>query len=760
MTATAVDPQQRGVLPSAPRGASVFDKPLEPSPSTRWRTDPGGRRLGESSLRVVGMFCAACSGTIEQALSRVDGVLGASVNAAAERATVRWDPQRTHLAQLIEAIRLAGYDAAPDSAIAARLLRRSESRQALWRLFVALFCAMQVMMFATPIYLAAPGEMAPDLLHLLQWGEWLLSVPVLLFSAAPFWYGAWRALRQRRIGMDVPVSLGIAVTFVASSVAMAQPGGPFGADVYFDSLTMFVSFLLVGRWFEMRVRHRAASALEDALGALPETALRLRADGTAERVPVGRLAVGDRVRVPAGEAFSADGMVIEGSGEADEALLTGESRPVRKRVGDAVVAGSVNRVSPIVMRVERIGADTRYEAIVNLMREALSSRPASARWADRWAAPFLWAVLALAAGAAAAWWAIEPERAVWVAVSVLIVTCPCALSLATPSALLAASGALARRGVLLRRLDALETLATVNRLFIDKTGTLTTGQPRFSGFDVAGVTGGIDENPLLQRAASLAAWSRHPLSVALWAAVPERAADVLQWHAVCEQAGAGMEALDASGRRWRLGSAAWVGAAGLGDSAGLTAWFGTAGGLPLRLAFEETLRPDVADAIAALRRDGVTVHLLSGDSAARVARLAQHLGIAAATGAADPQHKRLAVQQAQAAGDVVAMIGDGINDAPVLAQADVSLAMGEGALLARANADAVIVSNRLGDVVAARALARRTVRVIRQNIAWAAGYNALCVPLALAGALPPWVAGLGMALSSLIVVLNAARLRH
>ena len=753
MIAVAVDPKPCGPVPVEPAGAGTAFKPPETNPRS-------SERIGESSLRVAGMHCAACAGIIERALNSVDGVLEASVGAVAERATLRWDPRRTSLSQLIDTIRRAGYDAVPDGAIAARLQRRDEHRLALWRLFVAGFCAMQVMMLATARYLASPGEIAPDLLHLLQWGEWLLSVPVLLFSAAPYWRGTWRALRQRRMAMDVPVALGIAVTFSASSAAMFDPGGPFGADLYFDSLTMFIGFLLVGRYFEMGIRHRAARALEDALGAMPDTALRLRADGTAERVPIGRLTVGDRVRVPAGEAFAADGVVIEGSGEVDEAMLTGESRPVRKGVGDAVTAASVNLASPMVMRVAQVGAHTRYEAIVGLMRGALSSRPASARWADRWAAPFLWAVLVLAAGAAAVWSVVDPARAVWVAVSVLIVTCPCALSLATPSALLAASGALARHGVLLRRLDALETLARVNRLFLDKTGTLTTERPRLCRVEVVGATGLVNADERVQRAASLAAWSRHPLSAALSAAVPERPNGSPQWHALREQAGAGVEAFDGDGRRWRLGSAAWVGAAAGDDSAGLSVWFGATGGSLLRLEFEEALRPDAVEAIAALRSDGVAVHLLSGDSAERVARLAQHLGLEAAIGAADPRHKQLVVQRAQAAGDVVAMVGDGINDAPVLAQADVSLAMGEGALLARANADAVIVSNRLGDLVIARAFAKRTVRVIRQNIAWAAGYNALCVPLALAGALPPWAAGLGMALSSLAVVLNAARLRH
>ena len=738
---TSVDPRP---YPAGPAAPALRDAP----------------RVSESRLRLSGMYCAACSGIIESALVGVDGVLHASVSAATQRASVHFDPARTQPASLLEAIRLAGYGAVPDAGAAARELRRDEHRRALWRLFVASFCAMQVMMFAVPLYGAGPGEIEADLRQLLNWGSWLLSVPVVLFSAGPFFAGAWRALRRGAVSMDLPVAIGIAVTFVASTGAAFDPGGPFGSAVYFDSLTMFVSFLLIGRYLELRLRHRAAAALEHGLGALPETAIRLRADGSAESVAVSSLGVGDRVRVPVGQAFAADGVLIEGCTEADEALLRGESEPVRKVIGAAVVAGSINLGAPVLMQVQGVGTDTRYAAIVNLMREAATLRPASARWADRWAAPFLWAVLLLAAAAAAVWSVIDPARAVWVAVSVLIVTCPCALSLATPSALLCASGSLARRGVLLRRLDALEVLATVNRMFLDKTGTLTTGQPRLSRGAAMGAASDADRDALLQQAASLAAWSRHPLSVALCTAAPTAPIEVPRWSHIHEQAGAGLEALDAEGRVWRLGSAAWVGAGAAGDRTGLTAWFGQAGKALLRLEFEETLRPDVGEAIAALRADGVAIELLSGDSAQRVARLAQRLGIGAAIGGADPRHKQLVVQRAQAAGDVVAMLGDGINDAPVLAQADVSLAMGEGALLARTHADAVIVSNRLGDVVAARALARRTVGVIRQNMVWAAGYNALCVPLALAGALPPWGAGLGMALSSLAVVLNAARLRH
>jgi Cu2+-exporting ATPase len=719
---------------------------------------------GQATLRIAGMYCAACAGTIEAALQQVDGVSEARVSAAAERATVRWDPRRARVADLLAAVRRAGYDAAPDAAAPAHAMRRAEARQALWRLFVAWFCMMQVMMLAWPSYIAAPGELPDDLRQLFNWGAWVLSIPVVWWSAAPFFAGAWRSVRSRRIGMDVPVALGVAVTFVASTGATFAPGGVFGHEVYFDSLTMFVAFLLAGRWLEMRARHRAAATLEAALAAMPRTAWRCTDAGGVERVDVDALRPGDRVQVPLGEPFPADGVLLEGPTAADEALLTGESEPVAKAAGDTVVAGSVNAGAPVRLRVERVGADTRYQAIVALMQQALTQRPALARIADRWATPFLWIVLLLAGGAAVAWSVIDAERAVWVAVSVLIVTCPCALSLAAPSAMTAAAGALARRGVLIARLDALEPLAQVRRLFFDKTGTLTEDRLELAAVQpLAAMPGqGVSLDDLRQRAAALASRSTHPLSRALAAAVPDATASV--WHDVREVPGLGLSGVDADGRTWRLGRPDWVGAAGP-DAAGrddLRLAFGPDGQAWLGFAFDERLRADAVETLRDLRAQGVEVQLLSGDAASRVERLAARLAAAGAPlpvqAAATPEDKLAAVRAAQADGVRVAMVGDGVNDAPVLAQADVAFAMGQGALVARATADAIVVGNRLASIARARRLAQRTLRVVRQNIVWAAAYNALSIPLALAGWLPPWAAGLGMALSSLLVVGNSMRL--
>ena len=732
----------------------VFDDPAEFGRCTRWLVGAGGERIAETALQLSGLHCAACSGLIEQALATVDGVLGASVSVATERATVRWNPELTRASALVQAVRGAGYGAVPDVAASARLLRRQAHRQALWRLFVAAFCAMQVMMMATPSYVAAAGELTPEMRQLLNWGSWLLTLPVLAFAAGPFFSGAWRSLRARRIGMDVPVALGIAITFIASTGATFSPEGVFGHEVYFDSLTMFVSFLLGARYLELRARHRAADALEASLAKLPDTAWRVAPDGSAQAISVARVQPGDLLRVPVGQAFPADGRIEQGHTTADEALLSGEAAPVEKPLGASVVAGSTNLGAPVLVRAERVGGDTRLEAIVSMMKSAQAQRPAAAALAERWAGPFLWTVLLLAAAGAAVWSVVEPARALWVAVSVLIVTCPCALSIAAPATLVAAARGLARRGVLLQRLDALEPLAAVQQVFFDKTGTLT--EDRLQLLSVRRTAAGhavfVDDDAALGRAASLAAWSTHPASQAL-----VRAAGAARgvWTEIEELPGRGLCARDPQGRRWELGAAAWVGAAPAID--GSQVWLACDDQPLACFALQESLRTGTAEAVHALQGAGIRVTLLSGDAPGRAHALAARLGIGDVHAGATPEAKLAAIEQAQAAGRRVAMVGDGINDAPVLARADVSLAMGQGALVARSRADAVITSNDLMDLVRAHASARRAIRIVRQNLAWAAAYNAVSIPLALAGWLPPWAAGLGMAGSSLWVIANALR---
>lgn len=740
--------------PLAPGVAAALDDEAALAGSTRWRVSADGAREGETLFAIQGIYCAACAGAIESALRAVPGVTRAEVNAASRRLQVCWDPQRVKASALVEAVQRAGYRALPTRREDAQSALRRETRAALWRLFVAAFCMMQVMMLTLPVYVAEPGDIAPDLLALLRWAAWMLTLPVMLFSAGPFFRGAWQSLRQRRIGMDVPVAIGIAVTFVAGTGVTFDPGGRFGTEPYLDSLTMFVAFLLAGRWLELRARARSTQALDALLLRMPDSVERLDADGVTRTVATARLRAGDRVRVAAGQAFPGDGTVLDGHTEVDEAMLSGESRPVSRDVGDVVIGGSLNLGAPVVVALRALGEGTRYAQIVDLVQRALTERPPLVRATDRIAGPFLWTVLALAAGAVAVWSLIDPPRAVWVGVSVLIVTCPCALSLAAPAALLSAAGALARRGVLVQRLAAFEALARTDVACFDKTGTLT--QDRLV-LAATVVPAGADAADLQACAATLAALSRHPLSLALAAALP---AAQRTWRDVRELPGQGIEGIDASGRRWRLGAPAWVGAVSSARTARPAVACAPADAAPherIEFEFDEALRPDVSEALAGLRAQGVEVRMLSGDAAPSAEAVARGLEIGYVQSDAAPQDKLDALAHWQREGRRVLMVGDGLNDAPVLARADVSFALSHGSALAQQRSDFVVLGSRLAEVPATRARAVRTMRIVRQNLSWAVLYNAVCVPLALVGWLPAWAAGAGMAASSLAVVLNALR---
>jgi P-type Cu2+ transporter len=748
----------------APHGVVLaMDDPQEQEAFTRWTALPEGTVLGVSQMRVAGMYCVACAGLIENAICSVPGVLDVQVNASAQRAQVRWDPAKTKPSEWVKAVQSKGYDAAPDLAASTRELRLREQRKLLWRLFVAGFAMMQVMMVAVPVYMARPGDIKPDLLQLLNWSTWVMSIPVMLFSSLPFFRGAWQSLRVRRIGMDVPVSLGIWVTFIASTGATFDPTGIWGHEVYFDSLTMFVFFLLGGRYFEMRARHQAAASLEEAVDRLPERVERLLLTGESEWISPRQIRVGDKLRVPKGEAFAADGNLISGKTQVDEALLTGESVPLTREPGQPVIAGSLNVMDVVVMEVVRAGKDTRFEGIKTLMQQAQLSRPGVVRLGDRIAGPFLWAVLLLAFVGAGVWSFIDPNRALWVAVSVLIVTCPCALSLAVPSVLLSAAAGLSRQGVLLQRMDALERLAQVDTVFFDKTGTLTTNEHALQAQHML-PEATLSADRALELAAGLAAHSSHPLSRALVAHAQTQAAltERKPWFEIQEFAGQGLQGCDDQGQLYRLGTQKWVQAAEMTDDnalrSGAEVWFGRLGQPEVVFEWSEQLRPDAREALAELHRNGLQLKLLSGDLPHRVQYWARLLGLTDARGSVSPEGKLQAVIEMQRQGHCVAMVGDGINDAPVLAQADISFAFAQGSQVAQVHADAVILSNRLGDVVKSFALAQATQRLIRQNLSWALFYNALFIPLAIIGWLPPWLAGLGMAVSSLWVVLNAQRI--
>ncbi|HEV2220752.1 MAG TPA: heavy metal translocating P-type ATPase [Casimicrobiaceae bacterium] len=718
---------------------------------------PGGNER-ETTLILEGITCAACLWLNEQHLASLPGVSIADINYATRRARVRWDSSRIKLSQILSQVAAIGYHAWPATSANAELVRKRESRAALWRLFVAGFGMMQVMMYAVPSYLAQDGTMSGDLRLLMRLASLALTVPVVLYSAAPFFHGAWRDARRRRLGMDVPVALGVAAAFGASIYSTFTGG----ADVYYDSIAMFVFFLLSARYLEMRARQRAAASLEYLDKALPLSAHRLRDPDRGldtDEVPAMSLKPRDQVLVRAGESFPADGRLVSGDTECDEALLTGESGPVRRRVGDGVIGGAFNRLSPVVMIVEHVGEDTCASGIRRLVESASMRRPDIGGLADRYAGVLVAVILLVAAISALVWMRIDPSRALWVAVAVLVVSCPCAVSLATPTVMTVAVGMLSRRGVVVVRGHAVEALASVTHVVFDKTGTLTEGR---LGIASVSPRSGFDPDDALGLAAALERMSEHPIAKALIDAAP--AGNLTTATDVRNVPGAGLEG-GIDGARHRLGTQSFVaeiagatGDAELPANAATRVWLGRDGAWIASIDLVDSLRPETAAVVQQLRAAGKRVLIWSGDGSRAVGAVAARLGVDHHAAGLLPQNKLARMVALQREGAVVAMVGDGVNDAPVLAQAQVSIAMGGGALLSQATADVVLVSGRLQGLSDAFGIAARARRILRQNLGWAAIYNLIALPLAGVGLVTPWLAGIGMGASSLLVVLNALRL--
>ncbi len=745
---------------------SIYDDPLMQSRFVRELAD--GNR--EATLLLEDIRCSACAWLIEQTLNGIAGLVRVSVNYADHRATVAWSPDVVRLSAVLRAVRQVGYRVSPFDAGRQAQAQDEARRASLWRLFVAGFGMMQVMMYAIPTYIADEGTMTADVEQLMRWAGLILTLPVLLYSAAPFFKGAWADLRRRRAGMDVPVALGVAVAFFASTWSTLVGGG----SVYFDSVSMFMFLLLGGRHLELLARQRAARPLQHLARVMPEVAHRVRdlESLKTESVAVARLQPGELVLVRPGETIPADGSGLSAA-QVSEAVITGESRPVHKQAGGRLIAGAVNLGSAFVMRVTGVGAETVLSSIVALVDRAVAERPPLAELAQRAAGVFVAGVLVTAVLAALVWLRIDPDRALWIAVSLLIITCPCALSLATPAALSVATGELAASGVIAARGHTIESLGAATDFILDKTGTLTFGRMQLLEILTFGPWGAADCTRI---AAALERSSEHPLASAFCSVATAQAATGksgnsgetaagLGVSAIRNEPGQGIQAL-IDGRTHRIGRAAYV--SGLHGrpapvawlhSQHTVVWLGDEQGWLAAFRLGDGLREGAQALVADLGRLGRKVHLLSGDDAGAVEDVARQLGIVHVKGGVDPAGKLAYVRHLQKGGARVAMVGDGINDAPVLAQADVSVAMGGGCNLAQLQSDAVLLSESLLPLARAVRLALRTRRVLRQNLAWALAYNLVAVPLAFAGLVTPLVAGIGMSASSLIVVLNAQRLR-
>jgi Cu2+-exporting ATPase len=714
--------------------------------------------LREAALFVDRVTCAACLWLIEHRLCALDGVREVRANAGTRRLRVAWDDSRVKLSAILDAIAALGYRAELYDARRSEAALLRERRDLLWRFFVAAFGMMQVMMYALPGYFGEDA-MPRDIERLMQWAGFMLTTPVLVFSCAPFLRGALRGLLARTLNRDVPVSLGILAAYAASTAALLRGTG----EVYFDSIAMFACLLLAARYVELSARMRAARELDRVATLVPPLALRLKdypASQAAEEIPAALLTPGNVIEIRPGAAIPADAEVIEGESRVNEALLTGESTWVARKPGGRLLAGSVNEAGLLRARVTAAGSATTVAGIVRLMDRALGDKPGIASLADRAASWFVLGLIVCAALGAAAWNWVDPARVVPVTVALLIVTCPCALTLATPAALIAATGALARRGVLITRGHALETLARATHFVFDKTGTLTDGRMRLIGVIPLGAQG---MELVQQYAAALERTSPHPVARAL-AALPTR----FEAEDVVHHTGEGVEGCIGS-VPMRLGTPAFAARWNhlplprelvfVADGVQVVALATQTEWLAL-FTLGDTPRSGARHVVQSLMQHGARVSLLSGDRVSAVAGIARSLGIARFHGEALPADKVGEVQRLQAAGAVVAAVGDGVNDAPLLAQAQVSVAMAGATDLSRQSADVLLMTDRIEPLLDAVTTARKTMRVIRQNLAWAGAYNAVAVPLAMLGLVTPLLAAAGMAVSSLIVVANAMRAGH
>ncbi|MGK0674430.1 MAG: heavy metal translocating P-type ATPase [Halothiobacillaceae bacterium] len=746
------------VLPEVLKNLTLYDRPEIQQGFVR---SEGAFR--EAALILENIRCAACLWLNEQHLRAQPGVLDVHLDYASHQARVKWDPAITKLSDILQAIAAIGYVAHPyDPAHRERLLEE-ERRRSMERLLFAGLLGMQVMMFAIATYWMGGYDETGKLALWEVIGRWtslLITLIMLAYSGADFFVGAWRDLRHKRLGMDVPVVLGL-VTAWGGSLWATIVGDE---DVYFDSIGMFIFFVLLARVVELKGRMAAADALDRLMMVIPRTAWRMESSGPVE-VPVVDLKPGDIVRLLPGESVPVDGRLVSGVSTFDESHLTGESVPVLKKEGEWVAAGSCNVDQPVMLRVERVSSDSTMNELARLMDRGLADKPRLAELAERISAPFVAGVLVLSALTALVWWWYDPAQALPNTIAVLIITCPCALALATPVALAIAAGRFAELGILPMRMSAIEGLATADTLVLDKTGTLTQGRPRVT--EVC-MLQGMDEHMARALAARMEQGSEHPIAYALREGVEPLAQELT----VRNTPGQGLET-QYGGAVWRLGAPEYaLGEGGLAPDK--RTWLDAqilAGGMAVILSrngegraifiMHDAVRTGATEFIHAARRLGFgRVVILSGDQPGAVGHLAERLGIEEHHGGLRPEDKLAWMQKAQAEGARVLMVGDGINDAPTLAAAQVSVSFGAATTLAQLHSDFVLLGSDLRALKQGILLARITRRNTHQNLAWAVGYNVLAVPFAALGFVTPWIAAIGMSLSSLLVVGNALRLRR
>lgn len=728
----------------------------------------------EATLMLSGITCAACTWLIEQKLLRQAGIVKVELNYSTQRARVRWDDTRVKLSEILQLIQQTGYTAAPYDAQKVEEQTQRERKKMLIRLAVAGLASMQTMMFALPTYLYKDIE--EQYLTILHWGAFLMVLPAMFYSAQPFYAGALRDFRNRRTGMDTPVAIAITLTFIAGLSALVSNAGQ---GMYFESIAMFVFFLLAGRFMEHSARRKAGDAAERLVKLVPAFCHKVidYPNENTEEAAVVSIQIDDILVVRAGEIVPVDGIVLRGESEINEAMLTGESLPVAKYAGSHVTAGTLNTTSPLIIQAKQVGNQTRLAHIVKLLDRALSQKPRLAELAEKYASGFTLSLIIMAIPTFLVWWYFaDASKALWITVALLVITCPCALSLATPAALAASTGKLASDGVLIARGHSLERLAQITDAVFDKTGTLTAGKLSVAQFD--NLSGSLKDNELIEIAQLLEQHSEHPIARAIlnfqpFSSLPCGAGEGTSYLKITNKInkiGHGISAqitFHDHTQIWAIGKPDFVAEiAGvqpeklteLAKQGSLIA-LGNQHGFQAAFLLRDTIKPDTAEMLAKLSQQNIQLHILSGDNEAAVSQLAQQLNIHHYRAAATPEDKLAYVQQLQTDGKRVLMLGDGVNDAPVLAVADVSVAVAGSADVARDGADVVLLNDDFAALPLMLSQAKRTQLIIQQNLWWATAYNFIVIPLALAGMVTPWIAALGMSSSSLIVVWNALRLR-
>ena len=703
----------------------------------------------EAQLLIGEITCAACIWLLENHMKHQAGVQSFTVNHTTQRARLVWSPEQARLSDLLIAIYELGYTARPYQADAAEQALKAENRSMLIRLAVAGIATMQSMMLAFPLYFEIISELSPEFINMFRWFGFLVATPVVFYSARPFFRNARRDLASRHLTMDVPVAIAIGLAYAASAWVTVFGG----QEVYFESVCMFAFFLLLGRYIEVQARYRAGLSGNALAGFQPAVAALVN-DGEAEIVPAHQIKPDDIIRVRPGETLPADGIILSGQSTLNEAALTGEYLPETRSPGDTVHAGTVNGENPLDIRVTRSGAQTRLSGILRVLDRVQSEKPPVARMADRIAGKFVGRVLILAPIVWIGWWLAGADNAFDITLSVLVATCPCALSLATPTAITSATVRLRKLGFLPTRGHTLESMNAIDTVVFDKTGTLTRGELTLTG---QAIFGPVDEATCLRIAAGLEKQSEHPIAK-VFHNMPSLPVTMVTNHL-----GGGLSG-EFDGEAVYIGHKAFV--ASYTDApepktvsaGGMEIWLATATCWLASFQLDDQIRDDAAKAIGTLQDMGIETLLLSGDRSGHVQHVASQLGISRAIGEASPEQKLDVLDKLSREGHRVMMVGDGLNDLPSMAGAGISVAMGTAADLTQLKADAVLLNGQLYQLVEAIHTSQKTRHIIRQNMIWAFGYNVSALPLAAAGLVPPWLAAIGMSLSSLIVVLNALRL--